>query len=246
MPTPADSSSPAESSSRSEQIAAAIRDAIRSGQLQRGVLYSSRELGERFGASRTPVREALLRLADLGLVRIERNRGARVLGQDGRGIVELCSLRVLLEPPAARGAAAVMTARDDAALAAEFEIMKERADGGPEYFAADERLHDLIMRAGGNLRLAKFVSELRQTLSLDGRYSVPEHQPVEVALQDHLDVIEALRRRDGLAAERAMRRHIVRSGDLLVAHSSQDNRGLLAEWRRWVEVAAPEGEHIRF
>ncbi|WP_433332650.1 GntR family transcriptional regulator [Spirillospora sp. CA-294931] len=239
-------SSQDEPSSRSEQIATDIRDAIRAGQLKRGVLYSSRELGERFGASRTPVREALLRLADLGLVKIERNRGARVLGQDGRGIVELCSLRVMLEPPAARSAAAVMTARDDAALTAEFEIMKERADGGAEYFAADERLHDLIMRASGNLRLAKFVAELRQTLSLDGRYSVPEHQPVEVALQDHLDIIEALRRRDGAAAERTMRKHIVRSGDLLVAHSSQDNRGLLAEWRRWVEVAVPDGEHIQF
>ncbi|MBO2463955.1 GntR family transcriptional regulator [Actinomadura violacea] len=239
-------SPPAESTSRSEQIAADIRDAIRDGHLQRGVLYSSRELGERFGASRTPVREALLKLADLGLVKIERNRGARILGQDGRGIVELCSLRVLLEPPAARSAAAVMTARDDAALATEFETMKELADGSPEYFAADERVHELIMQASGNLRLVKIVSELRETLSLDGRYSVPEHQPVDVALQDHLDIIEALRRRDGAAAERAMRKHIVRSGDLLVAHSSQDNRSLLAEWRRWVEIAVPPGEHIHF
>lgn len=230
--------------SRSEQIAADIRDAIRSGQLKRGVLYSSRELGERFGASRTPVREALLRLAELGLVRIERNRGARVLGQDGRGIVELCSLRVLLEPPACRSAAAVLTGRDDEALLAQYKIMEEYADSGPEYFAADERLHDLIMRAAGNLRLAKFVAELRQTLALDGRFSVPRYQPVRTALQDHWDIVEALGRRDGAAAERAMRKHIVRSGDLLVAHSSEDNRGLLAEWRRWVELAAPPDEKI--
>ncbi|WP_158891741.1 GntR family transcriptional regulator [Amycolatopsis anabasis] len=232
--------------SKSEQIAADIRDAIRDGQLQRGVLYSSRELGERFGASRTPVREALLKLADLGLVKIERNRGARVLGPDGRGIVELCSLRVLLEPPACRSAAAVMTSRDDEALAAEFQIMEDRADGGPEYFAADERLHDLILRASGNLRLAKFVAELRQTLTLDGRHSVPRYQPVETALKDHWAIIEALRKRDGVAAERAMRKHIVRSGDLLVAHSSEDNRGLVAEWRRWVEVTVPEGDQITF
>ncbi|WP_067830280.1 GntR family transcriptional regulator [Actinomadura kijaniata] len=235
-------SADAESASRSELIATEIRDAIRAGELQRGVLYSSRELGERFGASRTPVREALLRLADLGLVRIEKNRGARILGQDGRGIVELCSLRLLLEPPAARAAAAVMTARDDAALAAEFETMKRLADGGAEYFAADERLHDLIMHAGGNVRLARFVAELRQTLSLDGRYSVPDHQPVEVALQDHLDIIEALADRDGAAAERAMRKHLLRSGTLLVEHAGADDRGLVAEWRRWVEIAVPEGE----
>lgn len=229
---------------KSEQIASDIRDAIRRGKLRRGVLYSARELGERFGASRTPVREALLRLADLGLVKIERNRGARVLGPDGRGVVELCSLRVLLEPPAARMATAVMTSRDDEALAAELQTMRERPDAGPEYFAADERLHDHILRASGNLRLAKFVGELRQTLALDGRLSVPRYQPVETALRDHADIVDALRRRDGPGAEHAMRKHLLRSADLLVANTSEDNRGLVAEWRRWVEVTSPTGEHI--
>jgi DNA-binding GntR family transcriptional regulator len=232
----------AQPDSKSEQIATDIRDAIRAGRLDRGVLYSSRELGEMFGASRTPVREALLKLADLGLVRIERNRGARVVSQDGRGIVELCSLRLLLEPPACRNAAAVVTTRDDEEMLAQYKIMASLADGSPEYFAADERLHDLILQAGGNDRLAKVVGELRQTLSLDGRYSVPRYQPVDVALKDHWDIIEALRERDGIAAERAMRKHIVRSGDLLVTHSSTDNRGLVAEWRRWVEIAVPRDE----
>ncbi|RDI68737.1 GntR family transcriptional regulator [Nocardia pseudobrasiliensis] len=232
--------------SKSEQIAEEIRDAIRQGRLERGVLYSSRELGEMFGASRTPVREALLKLADLGLVRIERNRGARIVGQDGRGIVDLCSLRVLLEPPACRSAAAVLTSRDDEAMLAEYRIMERLADGGPEYFAADERLHDLILAASGNRRLAKVVRELRQTLTLDGRHSVPRYQPVETALRDHWDIVDALRKRDGVGAERAMRKHLVRSGDLLVAHSSADNRGLVAEWRRWVAVSMPEGEQIDF
>ncbi|MFI6042892.1 GntR family transcriptional regulator [Nocardia sp. NPDC051321] len=232
--------------SKSEQIAADIRDAIRQGRLERGILYSSRELGELFGASRTPVREALLKLADLGLVKIERNRGARVLGQDGRGIVDLCSLRVLLEPPACRSAVAVLTSRDDEAMLAEYRIMERTADGGAEYFAADERLHELILQASGNRRLAKFVNELRQTLALDGRHSVPRYQPVDTALKDHWDIIEALRKRDGVGAERAMRKHLVRSGDLLVAHSSDDNRGLVAEWRRWVSVSVPEGDQVTY
>ncbi|MFI7004730.1 GntR family transcriptional regulator [Nocardia sp. NPDC050175] len=232
--------------SKSEQIAADIRDAIRQGRLERGILYSSRELGEMFGASRTPVREALLKLADLGLVKIERNRGARVLGQDGRGIVDLCSLRVLLEPPACRSAAAVMTSRDDEAMLTEYRIMERTADGGTEYFAADERLHELILQASGNRRLAKFVNELRQTLALDGRHSVPRYQPVDTALKDHWAIIEALRKRDGVGAERAMRKHLVRSGDLLVAHSSDDNRGLVAEWRRWVSVSVPEGDQVTY
>jgi len=232
--------------SKSELIAEEIRDAIRQGRLERDTLYSSRELGEMFGASRTPVREALLRLADLGLVRIERNRGARVLGQDGRGVVELCSLRVLLEPPACRSAATVMTSRDDDLMLTEYQTMERYADGGAEYFAADERLHDLILQAGGNQRLTKFVRELRQTLTLDGRHSVPRYQPVETALQDHRAIIDALRKRDGTAAERAMRKHLVRSGDLLVAHSSGDDRGLVGEWRRWVAASVPEGEHITY
>ncbi|MFI1914140.1 GntR family transcriptional regulator [Nocardia sp. NPDC020380] len=232
--------------SKSEQIAEDIRDAIRQGRLERGLLYSSRELGEMFGASRTPVREALLKLADLGLVRIERNRGARVVGQDGRGIVDLCSMRILLEPPACRSAAAVMTSRDDEAMMTEYRIMERLADGGTEYFAADERLHDLILQASGNQRLAKAVRELRQTLALDGRHSVPRYQPVEVALRDHKEIVDALRKRDGVAAERAMLKHLVRSGDLLVAHGTGDDRGLVAEWRRWVSVSVPEGERITY
>ncbi|WP_028924309.1 GntR family transcriptional regulator [Pseudonocardia acaciae] len=230
--------------SMTERIATEIRDAIRSGRLQRGELYSSRELGQLFGGSRTPVREALLKLADLGLVKIERNRGARVLGPDGRGIVELCSLRVLLEPPACRAAAAVMTSLDDDALLAEYKIMEDRADGGPEYFAADECLHDLIMRSSGNERLAKFVAGLRQTLALDGRMTVPRYQSVDTALKDHWAIVDALRRRDGVGAEGAMRRHLVRSADLLVAHNSGSDRSLVAEWRRWVEIAVPERDRI--
>lgn len=229
--------------SKSVRIAAGIRDAIRSGELRRGSVYSARELGERFGASRTPVREALLRLADLGLVGIERGHGARVLGPDGHGVVELCSLRILLEPPACRSAAAVMSQRDDDELAAAFAVMAERADGGPEYFAADERLHLHILRAGGNRRLAEFVAELRQTLDLDNRHSVPRHQPVETALEDHHSILVALHDRDGEAAERAMRRHLVRSGDLLVATTSGDRRELVAEWRRWVAISG-SADHL--
>ncbi|MFE3201745.1 GntR family transcriptional regulator [Embleya sp. NPDC059237] len=240
------SSLPSSADIKSEQIAAEIRDAIRFGTLQRGTLYSARELGERFGASRTPVREALLKLADLGLVRIERNRGARVLGPDGRGVVELCSLRVLLEPPACRSAAAVMTTRDDEELAAQLAIMAAHPDAGPEYFAADEKLHDVILRAGGNRRLAKFVGELRQTLALDGRLSVPRYQSVETALREHTDIVEALRRRDGVAAESAMRKHVVRSGELLVANTGEDSWGLVAEWRRWVGIAGTTGERPLF
>lgn len=222
--------------SKAEQIATEIRDAIRTGDLQRGVLYSARELGERFGASRTPVREALLRLADLGVVGIERNRGARVLGTDGRGVVELCSLRLLLEPRAAHSAAKVWTAADDEALLAEYRTMEGLADGGEDYFAADERLHLHILRASGNERLARVVAEARRTLLVDGWHDVPDRQPVGLSLKDHWDVVEALQRRDGAGAELAMRKMLVRSGDALVAHASQGDRTLVAEWRRWVEL----------
>ena len=69
---------------------------------------------------------------------------------------------------------------------------------------------------------------------------MPHHQPMDVALKDHKDIVDALMARDGVAAERAMRKHIVRSGDLLVAHSSENNRSLVAEWRRWLAIAAPD------
>ena len=82
----------------------ALRAAIVDGRLVAGERYSVAQLAERFGVSRTPVREALLVLERQGVVRFERNRGVRVLETTAHDLEEVFALRLLLEVPATRRA----------------------------------------------------------------------------------------------------------------------------------------------
>ena len=94
----------------------ALRAAIVDGRLEAGERYSVAQLAERFGVSRTPVREALLVLERQGVVRFERNRGVRVLETTAHDLEEVFALRLLLEVPATRRACALLTRDDLAAL----------------------------------------------------------------------------------------------------------------------------------
>lgn len=93
-------------SSLTDQVADAVRAAVRSGDLTPGRLYSAYQMADLLGVSRSPVREALLRLAEAGMVALERNRGFRIAVPGAREIAEVFHLRLLLEVPAVERVAA--------------------------------------------------------------------------------------------------------------------------------------------
>ncbi|MGW5643950.1 GntR family transcriptional regulator [Saccharopolyspora sp. NPDC003752] len=216
-----------EEPTKSERLAVAVRDAIRSGELAPGRLYSAQELGERFGVSRTPVREALLKLANAGLVRIERNRGARILTSTDKDINEVFTLRLLLEPPAA-GRAAGQPAFPVADLDAALADMRANQDDREAFFAADRAFHAVILRASGNERLAEFVAGLRDAISLQGRRTVPSGRSPTEILAEHEEIAAAVCAGDRELAARMMREHLISTAELLLA----DDRTELREWLR--------------
>lgn len=222
--------------SKTDRLAVQIRDAIRRGDLVGGGLYSAQELGERFGVSRTPVREALLRLADAGLVRIERNRGVRVVSASDEDLAEICTLRLLLEPPAARRAAARMTERERTELAAALEEMRAAADADVEvFFAADRRFHEVIVRGSGNRRLADYVLNLRDAITLQGRRTVPGERDSQQIIAEHERIARAIAACAPAMAARTMREHLVNSADLLLA--DRDSTGY-PDRQEWVIAAS--------
>ncbi len=174
----------------------ALPAAIADGRLVAGERYSVAGLAVRFGVSRTPVREALLLLERQGVVRFERNRGVRVLETTAHDLEEVFSLRLLLEVPATR-----------------------RACEGDEgaFMAHDKRFHEVILRASGNLRLAAFISRLRDVVRHRGASMVGRGRDLGAILAEHVVILEALRARDPAAAAQAMRRHLDETGRLLLA-----------------------------
>jgi DNA-binding GntR family transcriptional regulator len=122
----------------------ALRAAIVDGRLQAGERDSVARLAERFGVSRTPVREALVVLERQGVVRFERNRGVRVLETTAHDLEEVFELRLLLEVPATRRACELLDSTDLAALDHELEAMARLAEEGDEdaFMAHDKRFHE--------------------------------------------------------------------------------------------------------
>lgn len=197
----------------------AIREAIVDGRLAAGERYSVARLAERFGVSRTPVREALLLLERQGVVRFERNRGVRVLETSAHDLEEVFTLRLLLEVPATYRACDLLTAADLEALQRELDAMQTLAGSGDEaaFMAHDTRFHEIVLLAAGNRRLASIVGGLRDLVRFRGASTVGRSRGLRAIHAEHVAIIGALRERDAAAAARHMREHLLHTAQLLLA-----------------------------
>ena len=212
--------------SLADAVVEAVRAGITAGELVPDETYSVYQLADLLDVSRSPVREALLRLAEAGLVQINRNRGFQVVVPRARDIEEIIDIRLALEPAAARRAAEHATDAERAAIRAAFDAMGAAvgAVGGAEggltgdeqrFWVADHDLHDRLMRAGGNQRAAAVIDRLRATTALLGSPTTTAGRTLSEICAEHEPIVTAILRRDGVGAERAMRRHLEHTGRLL-------------------------------
>ncbi|MFB2572721.1 MULTISPECIES: GntR family transcriptional regulator [Micrococcus] len=190
-----------------DSIFSALRDQILRGELTAGTLLREVALGERFGVSRTPVRDALIRLEEAGLI-VRTGRGLEVRGVDPQAVVQVYDMRILLEEEVAGQAAENRSINDLLKLEALLERdqrIEDRSDStliqaNLEFHravwdaAANPILIDLLQRLDGHL-----VHAPRSTLSVDGRW--------EESLVEHAALVDALRSRDREQARAIARRH---------------------------------------
>jgi DNA-binding GntR family transcriptional regulator len=207
--------------SLADQAVAAIRAAVRDGTLRAGELYSAYQIASYLGVSRSPVREALMRLAEAGMVAFERNRGFRIVIPGAADIAEVFQLRLLLEVPAARQVAMVTPAGLAAGLAAELTQLRAAADGHHEtlFMRHDQRLHRLILEAAGNARLTALVDNLRDATRTLGASTADRSRDLNDIAAEHVPIVDAIAAGDAPAAGAAMAHHVSHTGRLLVAQA---------------------------
>jgi DNA-binding GntR family transcriptional regulator len=182
-----------------------IRALIVSLELPPGAVIDERDLMERLGIGRTPVREALRRLALERLVEVYPRRGMFVTGVDVRQLARLSEVRAVLEPEAARLAAERATGGDRAELDA---LLEELDAGQSELMALDERIHRAVYRAAHN-DLLEATLEQYYALALRIWTLALEHtQDLEEAVEAHRELVEAIRDGDGDRAAQVMRDHV--------------------------------------
>lgn len=206
-----------------DQVRRSLEAAMVAGELQPGELYSAPALGERFGVSATPVREAMLDLAKDGFVVAERNRGFRVVEMSESDLDEICQIRLLLEVPTTVQVAKIITAEvlDRLAVIAD-EIVDAAAAGDLiEYLDSDRRFHVLLISQLRNDRLTELVDRMRRQTRLFGLDALAVSGRLVVSAQEHHALIESMRARDSAATKSLINSHIKHIRGLWVGRDEQ-------------------------
>jgi DNA-binding GntR family transcriptional regulator len=205
-----------------------VTRAISTGHLKPGTLYSVRVLAETLGVSRTPVREALILLAQQGLVRFERNRGVWILEASTHELEELFALRLALEVPAIYRATTRIADTGLTEVRAQLAEMDraESRDDEPLLMHHDRLFHRILLEASGYSRIADIVDQARDAVLSRGASTVGRSRSLRDIIAEHEIIFQCLEQRDGAGAARAMHDHIHTTGQLILLQEGGDPAAL--------------------
>ncbi|MFF3942471.1 GntR family transcriptional regulator [Streptomyces phaeofaciens] len=193
------------------QILDALRTALVTGELRPGEVYSAPVLGERFGVSATPVREAMQQLALEGAVEVVPNRGFRVVVRGTRELAELAEVRALIEVPVMLRLARTVPAERWADLRPLAEATVRAAAGGcrATYAEADRVFHRAVLALSGNDQLVGIAADLhrRSQWPLTGAATPRGRAELLADATDHLTLLDALTTGDLDTAQALVRDH---------------------------------------
>ncbi|WP_394211944.1 GntR family transcriptional regulator [Enterovibrio calviensis] len=212
---------------KSEGMTEWLIEAIVSGKFASGSKISEPELSRELGVSRGPLREAMMRLEAMGLVERIPHVGARVVAISAAQLSDIYAVREALEGMAIRQACTHITARELDALKHLLHRHQQHIDDvdGATYFhqQGDFDFHYRIIQASRNNKLISLLcDELYHLVRMYRTQSTRTQSRPERALNEHVQIFNALEERDAELAEMLMRRHIRRSGELAAQQLNSD------------------------
>jgi DNA-binding GntR family transcriptional regulator len=229
-------------STKADEIALTIEEAIVSGELPPGTVLRQEQLSERFAVSRTPIREALRRLAALGLVSFVPNRGVRVRTLSHDELREAFLVRAELESLATELAAPRMTEEDLAELEeaeARFSEATQALRARPrddvdrwrltsEWVRANHGFHDVIYGVARAPLVERLAKSARRSFSGHAVWG-PGGSEIDALYErndrEHRAIIAALRASNAPGARTLAREHVLHSYELLIHVLEQRGNG---------------------
>jgi DNA-binding GntR family transcriptional regulator len=184
-----------------------ILSAIDNGIYRPGDRLVESELAERFGVSRTPVREALQRLETQSMLKRD-GRSLIVAALDHNQLAELYTVRTELEALAARLAARHATPEEIRVLAGMIDEDRASLGDPPALARANRRFHHQIHLASHNRYLVQQLNLVHRSMALMARTTLAAKGRDSVTLDEHQAIVDAIGKRDEAGAEQALRRHI--------------------------------------
>lgn len=207
-----------------EQVMTHVRGAIRDGSMTTDEWYSVYQLSDQLGVSRSPVREALLRLEEAGLVKFVRNRGFQVRHTTPDDVAEIFALRLAIEPAAA-GRAALNRSDDQLEeMQKILNLMKAEAasNNSEAFFDYDQAFHGLILTAGKSSRGRDYIDRLRTNTRIINVSTAGTMRTLHEIHLEHFPIYSAIEKKNRNDAAAAMFTHVETTG-LLLLHQSMPN-----------------------
>ncbi|WP_437070702.1 GntR family transcriptional regulator [Streptomyces sp. enrichment culture] len=193
-----------------ERVYSHVKQGVLDRRYEGGTLLTEGELAEAVGVSRTPVREALLRLEVEGLLKLYPKKGALVLPVSAQEIADVVETRLLVEEHAARKAVPAPPALIERLEELLERQQREAATGDLAAVAVTDRcFHAEIVRSGGNEILSRLYDQLRDRQLRMG-VAVMHSHPDRIAknITEHREILDALRAGDADAAVALVHRHV--------------------------------------
>ena len=183
------------------------------GQIEPGQVESVINVAAELGVSITPVREAVMDLANLGMVEVIRNRGFRVPVLTDHDLDEIFRLRTMLEVPAM---AEVVQALDGAPIPQFRQLAEQITEAAREgdlttFLDADRQFHLGLLELLGNRRLVTTVGQLRDQARMEGLQKLADQGELTQSGEEHIAIVDAIEAGDGELTAELMRKHLTHS-----------------------------------
>ncbi|MEZ5878786.1 MAG: GntR family transcriptional regulator [Tepidamorphaceae bacterium] len=193
-----------------DELVERMRGLVVEGALKPGEKIPERELCERFGVSRTPLREALKVLASDGLVQLTPNRGATVARLTVEDLEDVFPVMGALEALAGELACRNITDKKIAEIKGVHRkmVVCYEARNLPEYFQLNQKIHELILEAAGNRTLSTHYSSLAQRVRRARFMANMSDERWKQAVGEHEDIIAALESRNGETLAAILKSHL--------------------------------------
>lgn len=214
------------SPSLEEMVYSRLEEEILSGELKCGASLGEIALSKRLGVSRTPVRSAIHRLAEEGLVEVVPNKGATVIGINTADLIDIYRIRKRLEGLASSLAAERITKEELDKLSetvelAEFYIKKNDTEHIKEL---DTVFHSIIYKASGSRFLSRTLSELHRKIKSYRKRSLSVPGRLERSEAEHREILEAIKAGDSEMADKLTSLHVQRALDNMLSEIGGENK----------------------
>jgi DNA-binding GntR family transcriptional regulator len=192
-----------------ETVYTQIKSDIFDFRLMPGQRFSENELADRLHVSRTPVREALYRLGQEGLIQVESKSGWTVRALDFEYIADLYDLRVIIESSAVRRLCErVPMPRLDDLRESWLVTAEARARDGAAVSALDERFHSALVLAAGNAEMGRVHGDITARIRVIRRLDFMYAERIVTTYSEHAQILRAILRRKADQATMLLRAHI--------------------------------------